>query len=158
MFAVFIVYTSQVYLTVYRAVRIFSVPTPQFYVRKVNSSYISTTTNVTIQNPSEISIELRLAREVLSLNGEFILVKTLSVPDAIQIGPESTTTLTIKADVPSHKVAHVDTHIDGVWWIYLRLHLSAPLVNGYSWEHNWFITEPAKAQMDAVESSIKTSQ
>jgi hypothetical protein len=157
-FTAFIAYTAQVYLIVFRGVRVFSVTTPQLYIRIVNSSYISTTTNVTIQNPSEITMELRLVRETLSLDGEFILVKTVSVPGFLQIEPDSTTTLAIKADIPSHKVSHVDTHIDGAWFIYIRLHLNAPLVDGFSWANSWFITEPSKVQMNAYESHNETSR
>jgi hypothetical protein len=153
-FAAFTFYTTSVYFTVFRGVRIFSVTTPQFQVRVVNSSYIATTTKITVRNPSELTFELRQMVEALFLGGEFILAETVSIQDFMQIEPESIATLTIKADIPSHKVSYVETHVDETWLVYLRLFLNAPLVDGFSWANSWFITETVKVQTNAYESHI----
>jgi len=148
----FILHTTHLYFTVFKGVRSFNVRAPQFYVKVVNSSYISTTTNVIIQNPSELTIELRQMIEVLYLNGKFILSKIVSIPGFIQLEPESSATLTVKAEIPSHNVPYVGAHLEGEWLIYLRIFLKAPLVNQYSWANSWTITEATVVQMNAHES------
>lgn len=145
---VFIAYTTHVYVIVFRGVRSFGVATPWFNVKVVNSSYILTTTNLTIQNPSELTFELRLIREMLSINGEFIVSQTQSIPGYMHIAPNSVVMLTVEAEIPSHRISYVTAHLDEVWVVYIRIYLNAPLVNGFSWANSWVITEASEIQMN----------
>ncbi len=153
-FAVFILYTTNLYFLVFKGVRSFNVETPQFNVRLVNSSYISTTTNVTLQNPSELALEVRQMTQVLYLYGKYIVSKSVSISDQIQIMPGSTAWLTVEAEIPFHRLNYVIANLEGEWVIYLRIFLRAPLVDEYSWDNSWSITEATivQVQIDAQES------
>lgn len=152
-FTAFILYTTNVYFIVFRGIRSFEVASPRLQIA-LNSSNISATTNITIQNPSELTFELRQIREVLFLNGEFVLTQTVSTLGLMQIEPRSVSTFMIEAEVPLYKVAYVQKNVDGFWGVYVRLFLDAPLVDGYSWSNSWVITEVVKAQMNADQGFV----
>ncbi len=157
-FTTFILYTTNVYFIVFRGVRSFEVIAPGLQIRTINSSNISATTNITIQNPSELTFELRQIREVLFLNGQFVLAQTVSEPDATLIEPSSVSTFLIEADVPLHRTAYVQKNIDGVWGVYVRIFLDAPLVDGYSWSNTWVITEVVKVKMNTDHDLVASAR
>jgi len=148
----FILYTVPVYFTVFEGLRSFSVALPVLEIRAADSSNISVVTSFEVQNPSELTYELRQAVEMLTLEGRFILAKTLSFRKFVQLGPNSTVTLSINAIVPVDEISYVEARLSSPWFVYIRIFVSGPLVDQFAWTNTWLVSEVAHFQTNAQET------
>jgi len=150
--SVLILYTIPLYFRVFRGLRSFSIVLPVLKIKVANSSHISVVTTFEVQNPSELTYELRQVIEALTLEGKYILAKTLSLKEFIALDPNSTATLTIDAIVPKDKIPYVQAKLSSPWLVYIRIFVRGPLVEQFSWANTWLISDLANSQINAQEN------
>lgn len=144
-FIVIVGYTTHLYFAVYRTVRNFSASIPKLNVKIVNSSYILIKIPMTIQNPSECTLEVTQIRGGLWLENKFILTGSLDTHgNPIPVYPASTVNVTIEAEVPSYRIEYVMARLEKNWIAEARIFLRAPIAGTFSWQNSWFITEVTK--------------
>lgn len=138
----FTFYSANVYIRVYETIRNFDTSTPELKVTVSNASYASTETTMTLLNPSRSKLELVQVIEGIHLNGDFIAIGNLDMPDkSAEIHPMSEITITIKANIPSYRIRYVTSKIEGTWIINVRIVLSTEIVGTFSWRGSWLITD-----------------
>lgn len=138
-------YSSYVYFQVYGAVRNLRIAIPEFDVEVSNNSHIFINTTVSVENPSDVPLELVQVVESIHLEGEFVKSETMSTHGKpIQMQPVSITNVSIGATIPPHRIEYVKAHLDERWLVTLRAHLSGPMVETFTWTNSWLITDITK--------------
>jgi hypothetical protein len=147
--SILILYTVPIYFKVFKGLRSFNIALPVLEAKVANSSNVSVVTSFEVQNPSELTYELLQAVETLTLEGKYILAKTLSFRQFVQLNPNSTVTLSINALVPVDKVSYVEARLSSPWLVYIRIFVRGPLVEQFSWTNTWLVSDMTHFQINA---------
>ena len=136
-FMIIVGYTTNLYFAVYTTIRNFDASIPKLNMKVVNSSYILIKTPITIQNPSECTLEITQIIEGLWLEGKYILTESLYTHgNPIQLYPASTINVTVEAKVPSHRIQYVMARLEKSWVVNTRIFLMAPIAGTFSWQNS----------------------
>lgn len=138
-------YSSYVYFQVYGAIRNLGIAIPEFDVQVSNNSNIFINTTVSVENPSDVPLELVQVVKSIYLEGEFVKSETMSTHGKpIQMEPVSITNVSIGATVPPFRIEYVKAHLDERWLVTLRAVLRGPMVETFTWTNSWLITDVTK--------------
>jgi len=137
-FSAITIYSAFSYFQIYRAVRAFSVTIASFDLDIVD---LIISTEVNIQNPSEIPFEIFLLDQAVYAKDEYILRTSLSRQlNPLPLPPNQSVSLIITSVVPDTKIDAVIAGLETPWQLRIEFLIGGPIVERFRLER-WFTTE-----------------
>ncbi len=132
------VYSGVSYFQVYGAVRAFSVTIARFDLDIVD---MIITTEVSIQNPSDILFDIFVVDEAVYSSGEYVLRTSLSRQlNPLPLPARQSVSLILTSVVPDTKIDMVITGLETPWQLRFDFQIGGPVVERFRVER-WFDAE-----------------